>query len=76
MALFARTRNHAREVELEQRVNALQVALNQCKGVARQWWGLRARFAVGVAGGPLKHERTGRLPCALVGARTNGGRSP
>jgi hypothetical protein len=49
MALFARTRNHAREVELEQRVNALQVALNQCKGVARQWWGLRARFTVGVA---------------------------
>jgi uncharacterized protein len=49
MALFARTRNHAREVELEQRVNALQVALNQCKGVARQWWGLRAHFTVGVA---------------------------
>jgi Sel1 repeat len=49
MALFARTRNHAREVELEQRVNALQVALNQCKGVARQWWGFRARFTVGVA---------------------------
>jgi TPR repeat protein len=49
MALFARSRNHAREVELERRVNALQTALNQCKGVARQWWGLRVRFTVAVA---------------------------
>ena len=49
MALFARSRNHAREVELERRVNSLQVALNQCKGVARQWWGFRVRFTIGVA---------------------------
>ena len=49
MALFARSRNHAREVELERRVNALQGALNQCKGVARQWWGFRVRFTIGVA---------------------------
>jgi hypothetical protein len=49
MALFARTRNHAREVELERRVNALQTALNQCKGVAREWWGLRVRFTIAVA---------------------------
>jgi TPR repeat protein len=49
MALFARSRNHAREVELERRVNSLQTALNQCKGVARQWWGLRVRFTIGVA---------------------------
>src|SRR5215831_13423708 len=49
MALFGRSRNHAREVELERRVNALQTALNQCKGVARQWWGLRVRFTIGVA---------------------------
>ncbi|HKF10798.1 MAG TPA: tetratricopeptide repeat protein [Xanthobacteraceae bacterium] len=49
MALFARTKNHAREVELEQRVNALQSALSQCKGVARQWWGFRVRFTIGVA---------------------------
>ena len=49
MALFARSRNHAREVELERRVNALQTALNQCKGVAKSWWGLRVRFTIGVA---------------------------
>ena len=49
MALFARSRNHAREVELERRVNTLQVALNQCKGVAQQWWGLRVRFTIAVA---------------------------
>jgi hypothetical protein len=49
MALFARSRNHVREVELERRVNALQTALNQCKGVAQQWWGLRVRFTIGVA---------------------------
>src|SRR5262245_33442711 len=49
MALFARSRNHAREVELERRVNALQSALNQCKGVAQQWWGFRVRFTIGVA---------------------------
>jgi uncharacterized protein len=49
MALFARSRNHAREVELERRVNALQTALNQCKGVAQQWWGLRVRFTIAVA---------------------------
>src|SRR5215470_460429 len=49
MALFARSRNHAREVELERRVNALQTALKQCKGVAQQWWGLRVRFTIAVA---------------------------
>jgi uncharacterized protein len=49
MALFARSRNHTREVELERRVTALQAALSQCKGVARQWWGLRVRFTFGVA---------------------------
>jgi TPR repeat protein len=49
MALFARSRNHAREVELERRVNALQSALKQCKGVAQQWWGFRVRFTIGVA---------------------------
>jgi uncharacterized protein len=49
MALFTRSRNHAREVELERRVNALQSALNQCKSVARQWWGFRVRFTMGVA---------------------------
>src|SRR6201987_4185369 len=49
MALFARSRNHAREAELERRVNALQSALNQCKGVAQQWWGWRVRFTIGVA---------------------------
>ena len=49
MALFARSRNHAREVELERRVNSLQVALKQCKGVAQQWWGFRVRFTIGVA---------------------------
>jgi TPR repeat protein len=48
MALFARSRNHAREVELEQRVNALQNALNQCKGVAQQWWSFRVSFTIGV----------------------------
>ena len=49
MALFARSRNHAREVELERRVNALQTALHQCKGVAQQWWGFRVRFTIAVA---------------------------
>jgi hypothetical protein len=49
MALFARSRNHAREVELERRVNALQSALKQCKGVAQQWWGFRVRFTIAVA---------------------------
>jgi len=49
MALFARSRNHTREVELERRVNALQSTLNQCKSVARQWWGFRVRFTMGVA---------------------------
>jgi TPR repeat protein len=49
VALFARSRNHAREVELERRVNALQNALEQCKGVARQWWGFRVHFTIGVA---------------------------
>ena len=47
MALFARS-NHAREVELERRVSALQSALNQCKGVAQQWWSFRASFTIGV----------------------------
>src|SRR5260370_33553414 len=49
MSLLPRFGNHAREVELERRVNALQGALAQCKGVARQWWGLRVRFTIGVA---------------------------
>src|SRR4029450_13388211 len=46
MALFARSRT--REVELERRVGALQNALNQCKGVAQQWWSFRASFTIGV----------------------------
>lgn len=49
MSLFARSRNHAREVELERRVHALQNALDQCKGVAAHWWSMRVRFTVGVA---------------------------
>jgi TPR repeat protein len=49
MSLLPRFGNHAREVELERRVNALQSALSQCKGVARQWWGFRVRFTIGVA---------------------------
>src|SRR5260221_14226062 len=49
MSLLPRFGNHAREVELERRVNALQGALAQCKGVARQWWGFRVRFTIGVA---------------------------
>jgi hypothetical protein len=49
MALFARSRNRAHEAELEQRVHALQNALDQCKGVARQWWSMRVRFTLGVA---------------------------
>ena len=49
MSLLPRFGNHAREVELERRVNALQSALNQCKSVARQWWGFRVRFTMGVA---------------------------
>jgi TPR repeat protein len=48
MALFARSRNHAREVELERRVSSLQNALNQCKGVAQQWWSFRATFTIAV----------------------------
>src|SRR5258707_512497 len=36
MSLLPRFGNHAREVELERRVNALQGALAQCKGVARR----------------------------------------
>jgi TPR repeat protein len=47
MALFARS-NHAREVELERRVSALQNALSQCKGVAQQWWSFRASFTIAV----------------------------
>src|SRR5260221_8059044 len=53
MSLLPRFGNHAREVELERRVNALQGALAQCKGVARQWWGLRVRFTIGVAVIPI-----------------------
>jgi TPR repeat protein len=49
VSLFARSRNHAREAELERHVNALQTALEQCKGVARQWWGFRVHFTIGVA---------------------------
>jgi hypothetical protein len=49
VSLFARSRNHAREVELERHVNALQNALEQCRGVARQWWGFRVHFTIGVA---------------------------
>jgi TPR repeat protein len=49
VSLFGRSRNHAREVELERRVNSLQNALEQCKGVARQWWGFRVHFTIGVA---------------------------
>ena len=49
MSFLPRFGNHAREVELERRVSALQTALNQCKGVAQQWLGLRVRFTIGVA---------------------------
>jgi TPR repeat protein len=49
MALFARSRNRAHEAELQERVHALQSALDQCKGVARQWWSMRVRFTVAVA---------------------------
>src|ERR1044072_4702300 len=70
MALFARARNHAREVELERRVNALQTALNQCKGVAQQWWGLRVRFTIAVAGIALA------IAFALGVSRHPGDRTP
>jgi uncharacterized protein len=49
MALLPLFRSRTNEAELERRVYALQAALDQCKGVARQWWSMRVRFTVAVA---------------------------
>src|SRR5260370_533052 len=49
MAFLPLFRSRTHEVELERRIYALQAALDQCKGVARQWWSMRVRFTVAVA---------------------------
>jgi TPR repeat protein len=43
------SRNRANEAALEERVNALQAALDTCKGVAKRWWEFRIATMAAVA---------------------------
>ena len=49
MALFAFSRHRAEAAQLEKKVTALQVALQQCKGVANQWRDTRYHIIATVA---------------------------
>jgi Sel1 repeat len=49
MALFPLFRHRAHEAELVQKVTALQMALQQCKGVAKQWQDTRYEVIAVVA---------------------------
>jgi hypothetical protein len=84
LQLFGLGRPRAEQAVLEQRVNALQTALNRCKGVATRWrrtqWGLIAgagiiMLAVGYVAGlysqPVKQTTTGVAAQPFASTRPN-----